>query len=83
VWLVLANLLSLAAVCPFVGSLSDVIGRKYIALIGAALIVIGQVISILQDSLSCSNTLQDYLLNLTYDEHFHCRYGNFRRWSWH
>ncbi|KAI4733684.1 MFS general substrate transporter [Aureobasidium sp. EXF-12298] len=44
IWLVLANLLSLAAVCPFVGSLSDIFGRRYVALIGAALIVVGMVI---------------------------------------
>lgn len=30
---VIANLLALAAVCPFVGSLSDLIGRRYVALI--------------------------------------------------
>lgn len=42
--MVLGNLLALAAVCPFVGSLSDVIGRRYIALLGASLIVIGQVL---------------------------------------
>jgi hypothetical protein len=29
---VIANLLALAAVCPFVGSLSDLIGRRYVAL---------------------------------------------------
>lgn len=30
---VIANLLALASVCPFVGSLSDLIGRRYVALI--------------------------------------------------
>jgi MFS family permease len=34
VWFVLANLLSLAAVCPFVGSMSDLFGRRYVALFG-------------------------------------------------
>ncbi|KAH7024924.1 major facilitator superfamily domain-containing protein [Microdochium trichocladiopsis] len=43
-WFVLANLLSLAAICPFVGSLSDLFGRRYVALAGAALIVIGMII---------------------------------------
>jgi MFS family permease len=41
---VLANLLALAAICPFVGSLSDLMGRRYVALIGAALIVIGMIV---------------------------------------
>lgn len=42
---VLANLLSLAGVCPFVGSLSDLIGRRYVAIIGASLIIIGMIVS--------------------------------------
>lgn len=41
---VLANLLSLAGVCPFVGSLSDLIGRRYVAILGASLICIGMII---------------------------------------
>jgi len=41
---VLGNLLSLAAVCPFVGSISDLIGRRYVSLIGAASIVLGMII---------------------------------------
>ncbi|KAL1311225.1 hypothetical protein AAFC00_001416 [Neodothiora populina] len=44
IWFVLANLLSLAAVCPFVGSLSDLMGRRYVALTGAAFIVVGMII---------------------------------------
>ncbi|KAJ5437816.1 uncharacterized protein N7458_008814 [Penicillium daleae] len=35
---VLGNLLALAGVCPFVGSLSDLIGRRYVAILGASLI---------------------------------------------
>lgn len=42
---VLGNLLALAGVCPFVGSLSDLIGRRYVAVIGAALICIGSIVS--------------------------------------
>jgi MFS family permease len=37
-------LLSLAAVCPFVGSLSDLIGRRYVAITGGSLIVLGMII---------------------------------------
>jgi MFS family permease len=44
IWFVLANLLSLAAVCPFVGSLSDLMGRRYVALIGAVFIMVGMVV---------------------------------------
>lgn len=42
---VLANLLALAAICPFVGSLSDLLGRRYVALTGALFIILGSVIS--------------------------------------
>ncbi|KAL4805825.1 fungal trichothecene efflux pump [Aspergillus unguis] len=44
VWFVLANLLALASVCPFVGSLSDLIGRRYVALIGVSLVTIGMIV---------------------------------------
>lgn len=44
VWFVLANLLALAAVCPFVGALSDLIGRRYVALLGALLIILGMIV---------------------------------------
>ncbi|KAF2116542.1 fungal trichothecene efflux pump [Lophiotrema nucula] len=44
IWLVLSNLLALAAVCPFVGSLSDLLGRRYVAIIGACFVVLGMII---------------------------------------
>ncbi|CRG86226.1 Putative HC-toxin efflux carrier TOXA [Talaromyces islandicus] len=45
VWFVLANLLALAGVCPFVGSLSDLFGRRYVAILGSLLVCIGIVVS--------------------------------------
>jgi MFS family permease len=45
IWFVLAYLIALAGVCPFVGSLSDLIGRRYVALIGSILILVGVIIS--------------------------------------
>lgn len=44
VWFVSANLLATAAISPFVGALSDLVGRRFVALAGNALIVIGQII---------------------------------------
>ncbi|KAF3905597.1 hypothetical protein AA313_de0209373 [Arthrobotrys entomopaga] len=44
IWFVLANLLSLASVCPFVGSLSDLIGRRNVAMLGALLLIIGMIV---------------------------------------
>lgn len=44
IWFVLAYLLALAAICPFVGSISDLIGRRYVALGGSTLLVIAMII---------------------------------------
>ncbi len=43
-WYVLAYLLALAAICPFVGSISDIMGRRYVALMGGVLLVVAMVI---------------------------------------
>ena len=43
-WFILAYLLALAAVCPFVGSISDIMGRRYVALMGGVLLVVSMVI---------------------------------------
>lgn len=45
IWFILAYLLSLAAICPFVGSLSDLIGRRYVALGGALLLIIAMCVA--------------------------------------
>ncbi|KAF3046268.1 hypothetical protein E8E11_000634 [Didymella keratinophila] len=44
IWFVLANLLSLAAVCPFVGSISDIVGRRWVAIVGACFLIVGMII---------------------------------------
>lgn len=43
-WITLANILALGAVCPFVGSLSDLFGRRYIAISGALFTILGMVV---------------------------------------
>ena len=55
---VLANLLSLAAICPFVGSLSDLLGRRYVALMGGFFLVLGSVIA------STANTMNIFICRL-------------------
>ncbi|KAK5174972.1 uncharacterized protein LTR77_000108 [Saxophila tyrrhenica] len=45
VWFVLGGLLALAGVCPFVGSLADLLGRRWVAMMGASLLVIGTVVA--------------------------------------
>ncbi|KAB8336981.1 hypothetical protein FH972_021285 [Carpinus fangiana] len=44
IWMVIGNLVSLAAICPFVGALSDLFGRRYLAMIGSVLIIIGMIV---------------------------------------
>jgi MFS family permease len=44
-WFILGYLFALGAVCPFVGSLSDLFGRRYVALLGASLLVIGNIVT--------------------------------------
>ena len=41
----MANLLALASICPFVGSLSDIMGRRYVALSGAVILLIGIIVA--------------------------------------
>ena len=43
-WLGIANTLALAATAPFAGAVSDLIGRRYVALLGALLIIVGMII---------------------------------------
>ncbi|KAG4441557.1 hypothetical protein IFR05_002942 [Cadophora sp. M221] len=45
IWFVLANLLALAGICPFVGSLSDLLGRRYVALAGSLLVILGIIVA--------------------------------------
>jgi MFS family permease len=42
--LAIAYTLALAAVAPFAGAISDLIGRRYVALVGAGLIVVGMIV---------------------------------------
>ncbi|KAK0733670.1 fungal trichothecene efflux pump [Lasiosphaeria miniovina] len=44
VWFVTANLLATAAVSPFVGALSDLVGRRYVAITGSIFIIAGQIV---------------------------------------
>ena len=45
IWFIIGNLLALASVCPFVGSMSDLMGRRNVALFGATLIIVGTAIA--------------------------------------
>ena len=41
----LGNLLALASICPFVGSLSDLFGRRYVAIMGASFLILGMIVA--------------------------------------
>lgn len=43
-WLAIANTLALAAIAPFAGAISDLMGRRYVSMLGAFLVVIGMII---------------------------------------
>ena len=40
-WLSIANTLALAAIAPFAGSFADLVGRRWVAMIGGVLIIVG------------------------------------------
>ncbi|CZT08117.1 related to potential drug facilitator PEP5 [Rhynchosporium graminicola] len=58
VWFVLANLLALAAVCPFVGALSDLVGRRWVAISGGMFIVVGMIVC------STANTMNIFIAGM-------------------
>jgi MFS family permease len=43
-WLGTASTVATAAIAPFAGAISDLIGRRYVALLGSALIIIGMIV---------------------------------------
>lgn len=44
VWIILGFFIPLAAITPFVGQLSDILGRRHLSLGGAVLIIVGSVV---------------------------------------
>jgi len=45
VWFVIGYLIPNAALCPFVGALSDLFGRKYVAVAGQVTLIVGPIIT--------------------------------------
>lgn len=44
VWMVIGYLIPNAALCPFVGALSDLFGRKMVAVFGQVLLILGPIV---------------------------------------
>ena len=59
IWFVLGNLLALASICPFVGSLSDLFGRRYVAIIGASFLIIGMIVC------STAKTMNNFIAGMS------------------
>ena len=59
IWFITGNLLASAAVCPFVGALSDLLGRRHVALLGCALIVAGQLVC------AFAHSMDDFIAGMT------------------
>ncbi|KAF2276912.1 MFS general substrate transporter [Westerdykella ornata] len=53
-WLPTANILAIAAACPYAGYLQDLFGKRYIALFGAACICIGCLLVGLAQNFACA-----------------------------
>ncbi|KAF1816276.1 MFS general substrate transporter [Eremomyces bilateralis CBS 781.70] len=45
VWFIIGYLIPCAALCPFVGALSDIFGRKMVAIVGQVLLILGPVVT--------------------------------------
>jgi len=45
IWLIIGYLIPNAALCPFVGALSDLIGRKWVAAAGQIMLVVGPIVT--------------------------------------
>lgn len=45
VWLIIGYLIPNAALCPFVGALSDLVGRKPVAAFGQLLLILGPIVT--------------------------------------
>lgn len=43
-WLVIGYLIPNAALCPFVGAMSDLFGRKWVATVGQVALIIGPIV---------------------------------------
>lgn len=51
-WLLTANTLAVTAICPFVGYLTDLLGRRWITLFGSVLLVVASVVMAVTRSLA-------------------------------
>nr|POE51505.1 serine/threonine-protein kinase ppk16 [Quercus suber] len=53
-WMLTANTLSVAAVCPFVGYLTDLLGRRWICAFGTVCLIVSSIVMATTDSLGAA-----------------------------
>ena len=57
-WLLTANTLAVTAICPFVGYITDLLGRRYVAIFGSLCLIVGSVVQATAKTLGSSVTAQ-------------------------
>lgn len=57
-WLLTANTLAVTAICPFVGYITDLLGRRWICILGSLLLVVGSIVMGVTSSLASAVTGQ-------------------------
>lgn len=55
-WLLTANTLAVTAICPFVGYLTDLLGRRWICVFGSLMLVVGSIVLAVTHSLGSAVT---------------------------
>ena len=51
-WFVIGYLIPNAALCPFVGALSDLFGRRIVAIVGQILLIVGPIVTATADTMN-------------------------------
>ena len=72
IWYILGHLLAFAAISPFVGAISDLVGRRWTALSGTAIVVVGMIVG------STANTMNTFIGEFS----FTLLFGYYQIFSW-
>lgn len=62
VWFVIGYLIPNAALCPFVGALSDLFGRQKVAIVGQVCLIMGPIITATAHTMNIAIGKWDYLI---------------------
>lgn len=62
IWLIIGYLIPNAALCPFVGALSDMFGRRSVAICGQLLLILGPVVTATAKEMNIAIGMYQYYL---------------------